>query len=97
MEKPRIYYVHWVLSPYRAMTIPPFGIFIRRQYRGNKRIINHDMIHWKQYQRMGLFRFYFQYFKEFLTCGYNKMPMEIEARYEESEDTKKHYSEKYHN
>ncbi len=46
---------------------------------------------------MGLFKFYFTYLKQFLKYGYNKMPMEIEARYEEDEYTKTHYSEIYHN
>ena len=96
MKEPRLYHVRWILPPYRAMTIPPFGIFIRRQYRGNQKMLNHDMIHWKQYQRMGLSKFYFQYFKEFLICGYDKMPMELEARHEEDEYTKEHYSDMYH-
>lgn len=97
MKKPKIYYVRWTLPPYRAMTIPPFGIFIRKQYRDNQKILNHDMVHWGQYKKMGLFKFYFQYFKEFLTYGYDKMPMEMEARYEEDKYVKKNYSKTYHN
>jgi len=34
--------------------------------------------------------------KQFLIYGYDKMPMEIEARYEEDEYTKENYSEVYH-
>jgi hypothetical protein len=45
---------------------------------------------------MGLLRFYFQYFKEFIIFGYDKMPMELEDRYEEDEYAKKHYSKIYH-
>jgi hypothetical protein len=96
MNQPKIYYVPWVLSPYRAMTIPPFGIFIKKKYRGDKKILNHDMVHWEQYQRLGLFRFYLLYFKQFIQYGYDNMPMEIEARYEEDEYAKKHYSKVYH-
>jgi hypothetical protein len=55
------------------------------------------MIHWKQYQKMGFFIFYFKYFSQLLITGYDKMPMEMEARYEEDEYTKKHFSEIYHN
>jgi hypothetical protein len=95
-KTPKIYYVNWVLPPYRAMTIPPIGIFIKKKYKGNENILNHDLVHWKQYQRIGLLKFYFQYFKEFLTKGYDQMPMEMEARYEEDEYTKNHYSETYH-
>ena len=96
MNKPRIYYVLWTVPPYRAMTIPPFGIFVRKDHKNNEKILNHDIVHWKQYQRMGLLRFYFQYFKEFIIFGYDKMPMELNARYEEDEYTRKHYSKTYH-
>ncbi len=97
MKQPKIYYIKRIIPPYRAHTIPPFGIFIKKEYKGNEKILNHDLIHWKQYKRMGLFKFYFTYLKQFLKYGYNKMPMEIEARYEEDEYTKTHYSEIYHN
>ncbi len=96
MNKPRIYYVLWTVPPYRAMTIPPFGMFIMKDHKNNKKILNHEIVHWKQYQKMGLFRFYFQYFKEFIIFGYDKMPMELNARYEEDEYTRKHYSKTYH-
>lgn len=96
MRQPKIYYVHWVLHPYRAMTIPPFGIFIKKQYKNDKKILNHDIVHWKQYQELGLLTFYFRYFKQFIRYGYDKMPMEIEARYEEDGYAKKHYSKVYH-
>ncbi len=97
MKQLKIYYVSWVMPPYRAMTIPPFGIFIKKRYKGDQKILNHDMVHWKKYRRMGLFMFYFRYFKQFLIYGYDKMPMEIEARYEEDEYTKKNYSKVHHN
>ncbi len=96
MRQVKIHYVRWVVPPYRAMTIPPLGIFIKKKYRGDKKILNHDMVHWQQYQKMGLFKFYFRYFKQFLIYGYDNMPMELEARYEEDEYIKKHYSETYH-
>jgi len=96
MKQSKIYYVRWVLPPYRAMTIPPFGIFIKKQYKNNQKTLNHEMVHWRQYQKLGLLMFYFQYFKQFVKYGYDKMPMEIEARYEEDEYTKRHYSEIYH-
>jgi len=82
MNQPKIYYVPWVIPTYRAITIPPFGIFIKKKHRGNQKLLNHELIHWQQYQKMGLLKFYFRYFKQFLTHGYNKMPMEIEARKE---------------
>lgn len=97
MKNPKIYYVHRVLFSYRAMTIPPFGIFIARQHKNTEKILNHEIIHWKQYQKMGIILFYFKYFFQLLKIGYDKMPMEMEARYEEDEYTKRHFSEVYHN
>lgn len=96
MLQPKIYYVSWILTPYRAVTIPPFGIFIKKQHKFNKKILNHELIHWKQYKRLGLLIFYSKYFKQFIKYGYDKMPMEIEARYEENEYTKENYSKVYH-
>lgn len=29
-KQPKIYYVRWVLPPFRAMTIPPVGIIVRK-------------------------------------------------------------------
>lgn len=97
MKQLKIYYVKWVWSPYRGITLPPFGIFIKRKYKDNQKMLNHEIVHWKQYQKMGLFKLYFKYIKEFVKYGYDKMPMEIEARYEEDEYTKEYYSEVYFN
>ncbi len=95
MKAPRIYYVNWLLPPFRGMTIPPFGIFILKKHKGNQTILNHDFVHWEQYKKLGLILFYLRYFLQLLVFGYNKMPMEIEARYEESLYRKKHYTSYY--
>ncbi|MFH1178292.1 MAG: hypothetical protein V1711_01015 [bacterium] len=73
MKNPKVYYVRRILPPYRAMTIPPFGIFISLQYKDDEKILNHEMVHWKQYQEMGFLTFYFKYFFQLFTIGYNKM------------------------
>jgi hypothetical protein len=80
MKKPKIYYVKSVLPPFRGMTVPPFGIFIIKDLKGNFSIIRHELIHWRQYQRMGLLLFYFRYFLQLLIIGYDFAPMEVEAR-----------------
>ena len=75
MKQPKIYYHSiWILPPppRRAITLPPWGIFIKKKYKSNQKILNHELIHWQQYQIMGLFKFYFQYLKEFLIYGYKK-------------------------
>ena len=89
----KIYYVRYVLPPFRAMTIPPFGIFIKKEFKGNEQILKHDLIHWKQYKRMGFIMFYFRYIIQLIIIGYDTMPMELEAR--EGDENKLNYREKY--
>lgn len=95
-KEAKIYYVNFVLPPFRAMTIPPFGIFIKKEFKGDDQILKHDLIHWKQYQRMGLFMYYFRYFIQLLLIGYDTMPMEMEARQHDDKDTQWNYRDKYH-
>lgn len=96
-KNPTIRYVKWLLPPFRAMTIPPFGIFIKEVHKGDAQILAHDLIHWKQYERMGFFMYYFRYFAQLLLIGYDTMPMEMEARQHDSEEVKWNYREHYHN
>lgn len=51
MRDPKIYHVSWIWPPYRAMTLPPFGILIKKEFVGDEKILNHEIIHWKQYQK----------------------------------------------
>jgi hypothetical protein len=78
MSRPRVIYLKWLPSA-KAITMPPFGIFIRSKYKGVKTILIHEVTHWRQYLRMGLLKFYFNYFIESLKFSYNRMPMEQEA------------------
>ena len=56
-----------------AITIPPFGIFIESKYKkdGNRpgSVLSHERIHWKQFRRMGLFSFYYNYFLAYAKYG----------------------------
>jgi len=67
-----------------AMTIPPFGIIIEREYKnegsGRGTLLRHERVHWSQYKRMGLFGFYGKYFSEYIRVGRFKGSMEREAR-----------------
>lgn len=96
MKLPRIIYVSRLIPPFRAMTIPPFGIFVKKEFKGDDQILQHDLIHWQQYKRMGLFLFYFRYFFQLLFIGYDTMPMELEARKHDSEHVKWNYRQTYH-
>ncbi len=96
-KKPKLFYVKYLFPPFRAMTIPPFGIFIKKEFKGNRQILKHDLIHWKQYLRMGLIMYYIRYFIQLFIIGYDTMPMEMEARQYDDQKTKWNYREKYHN
>lgn len=68
-----------------AVTIPPFGIFIEYDHindgEGKGSIIAHERVHWLQYKRMGLFKFYYEYFTEYFKHGrIHNHWMEVEAR-----------------
>jgi hypothetical protein len=66
-------------------TIPPFGIIIHNIHK-NKiddvhcTVLEHEMWHWTQYKRMGLFSFYYNYLKEYIKSGRKNHWMEKEAR-----------------
>lgn len=75
------------------MTVPPLGIFITRDQLGNDALLQHELIHWRQFQQIGLLPYYARYFFEKMKYGYDHMPMEIEARQGETDDVKVNYTE----
>jgi hypothetical protein len=96
MEKIKIYYVDYLPNKFRGMCIPPIGIFILKKHKGNKKIILHDLIHWKQYKKLGGLQFYLNYLIQYALVGYDKMPMEMEARKHETPFAKNNYRLLYH-
>ena len=50
----------------RAITLMPFGIYIRERFMTDKTIINHEMIHVQQQFEMLFIFFYLWYFIEWL-------------------------------
>jgi hypothetical protein len=57
-----------------------YGIFIRADYWGDRRLVFHELIHTLQYERLGGFQaFLQQYLQECITIGYPAAPMEQEA------------------
>ncbi|MDT9500409.1 hypothetical protein [Capnocytophaga canimorsus] len=91
-SKPKIYYRDNIIFGYNAVTIPLFGIFISSKEKDNLNLLNHELVHWQQYRRMGFILFYFRYFFEMIYYGYDASPMEIEARYIENDFCKLNYS-----
>ncbi|MEO8352953.1 MAG: hypothetical protein ABI680_14565 [Chthoniobacteraceae bacterium] len=57
-----------------------YGIFIRADFRGDRRLLAHELAHTRQYERFGGIRpFLRQYLRECLTTGYAAANLEIEA------------------
>jgi hypothetical protein len=92
-RQPDVKYVDTVPLNYNAITLPPFGILIDKKQANNKALLDHENIHWQQYQRMGLLPYYFKYAVDYLHYGYDHHPMEIEARQNESEAVRMNYTE----
>jgi len=44
-----------------AITLAPFGIYVKERYLNNKETINHEKIHWKQQIEMLILPFYLWY------------------------------------
>lgn len=71
-------YLRW--QGYRAITLPPFGIYALPGSENDPALQRHENVHWRQYQSMGAVRFYVTYLWLLMRHGYIKHPMEIEAR-----------------
>jgi hypothetical protein len=69
---------------FSAITLPPFGIYFVTEEYYSERLRRHELCHWRQYKRMGLFAFYLKYISLFFRHGYYDHPMEIEARLAEN-------------
>lgn len=83
-------------SRFNAITIPPFGIILNENAFGiighetRDTTLTHEMVHWKQFQNIGLLKFYYNYVKDYFKNGskYRNNPMEQEA-YVVAKQTKK--------
>ncbi len=70
-----------LLSPTTAGLTLRYGIFIRSDCWGQKRLITHELVHTSQYERLGGAEpFLRAYLRECLTIGYPNGPLEMEAR-----------------
>lgn len=92
-DNPKIFYRKKLVNNYNGYILPPFGIFIKESEKDNTALIDHEKIHWKQFQREGLGSFLFNYTKEALSKGYDQNSYEMEARTVESDYCKNNYTE----
>ena len=79
-NNPKVYYVDYIPGNYNGCILPPFGILIKKEQKGNCVLLEHERVHWQQYQRNGLLPFLINYWHQHFKCGYDLNPYEIEAR-----------------
>ena len=69
-----------LISPHTAGLTLRYGIFIRADCWGDRRLVFHELVHTLQYERLdGFQQFLRQYLYECITIGYPAAPMEQEA------------------
>jgi len=83
--KPAPRWLAWLLTKqgYKAITLPPFGIYALPACVDYDWLKRHEECHWDQYKRMGLVKYYVTYVFYHFKYGYKNNPMEIEARQRE--------------
>lgn len=70
-----------LISPATQGLTLHYGIFIRADCWGQRRLVVHELAHTMQYERLGgIPPFLRQYLHECITIGYPQAPMEQEAR-----------------
>lgn len=92
-REPDIHYVDTIPANLNAICIPPMGIFVHESQQGNAELLKHEMVHWRQYQRLGLARYYVEYLAQYLQHGYDNHPMEREARQNETPFVQANYTD----
>ena len=69
-----------LFSPHTAGMALRYGIFVRQDCWGDRRLIAHECVHTAQYERLGGFSGFLScYLRECLETGYPAAPMEQEA------------------
>lgn len=70
-----------LISPFTIGLTLRYGIFIRADHWGERRLVIHELAHTAQYERLGGFKeFLSAYLDECLTVGYPNGPLEQEAK-----------------
>ena len=92
-DEPKVFYRKRLPGNYNGFALYPVGIFIREGERENTALLEHELTHWKQFQREGFLPFLLRYSMAAKKEGYDLNPYEIEARGVESDFCKTNYTE----
>ena len=78
--------VRWYLKAvgFAGITLPPFGVYILAERLDDEALRKHELAHWQQAADLGVFKFYVKYLWLLARHGYQRHPMEIEARVAEA-------------
>jgi hypothetical protein len=93
-KQPYIFYWPYTFQ-YNGFIIPMVGIVINKSLKDHpnkQNLIDHEMIHWKQYKKYTVILFLFLYLCDVLYHGYDLSLFEIEARYNENKWVKYNYT-----
>lgn len=63
-----------------GITLPGRRVIIDAYYWHDAALIRHELCHVEQYERLGTVRFLWRYITLWMRYGYERHPMEIEAR-----------------
>lgn len=74
--------ISWFLYKfnYGGITMPWKTIYIRKDLINEEKLINHEIVHVDQIDRLGWFNWLLKYFYYQIRYGYKNNPLEIEAR-----------------
>lgn len=64
----------------KAQVLFPRTIFWRKSFPFGENLLAHELMHVRQIERYGLFRYWFRYLRLLIKHGYDNHPMEVEAR-----------------
>jgi hypothetical protein len=75
-----------LISPFTVGLTLRYGIYIRADHWGERRLVAHELVHTAQYERLGgINEFLSAYLEECITIGYPNGPLEQEAKRIENE------------
>ena len=74
--------VRWFLqrTGYGAITMPWQTVYVLPERINDAGLVRHELIHVEQIQRLGAWRWAWQYLRGLLRHGYRDNPLEVEAR-----------------
>jgi hypothetical protein len=74
--------VRWFLraTGFAAITLPTRRVYVLREHAGDLGLLAHEAVHLDQIARLGPVRFTLVYLWQLIRYGYERHPLEVEAR-----------------